>query len=217
MPKIALINGSPKGERSASKAILDYIGGILPQEQYDLSYFSLKTPQIDPTILEKIVTSNILLIAFPLYVDGVPSHVLRWLLELEKVTKQREGMRPLVYALVNCGFYEPEQTQVTLEILRNWCAKGTLTWGQGMGIGAGGVFAGLRNIPLGKWPFKKLAKAINAMALNIRAQAVGSDIFVSPDFPRVAYKLVVEFGWRRSIKRNGLKLRDLHRKIEPAN
>lgn len=206
--KIALINGSPKGERSASRVLLDFVGQGLEQKQYELEHFTLNTPSIDPTISEAIAESSILLIAFPLYVDGVPSHMLRWLLELERVYRDRKA-KPLVYAIVNCGFYEAEQTIVALQILRNWCAKAGLTWAQGMGIGAGGVFVGLRNVPPGRWPFLALGKAINTLTVNIQSQAAAPDIFASPDFPRFSYKIVAEFGWRRSIKRNGLKLRDL--------
>ena len=214
MIKTALINGSPKGDRSASRVILDFVAQGLPKEHFDLTHVALTTPQMDPTILEEIVSSSILLLAFPLYVDGVPSHVLRWLVELEKVYTKKEGTKPLVYAFVNCGFYEAEQTHITLEILRNWCEKAALTWAQGMGIGAGGVFVGLRNVPLGRWPFRALGQAMDAMGQNIRNQAGAPDLFVSPDFPRLAYKAVAEFGWRRSILRNGLRLRDLHRKVE---
>ncbi|NMB19370.1 MAG: NAD(P)H-dependent oxidoreductase [Firmicutes bacterium] len=211
--KIALVNGSPKGEKSASRAILSLISQSLPEEQYALSYFSLKTPQVDSDIAEQILEHSILLIAFPLYVDGVPSHMLRWLMELERTSRAAEGEKPVVYALINCGFYEAEQNKVVLEILRNWCAKSNFRWGQGMAIGAGGVIGGLQHVPLGKWPLRRLGQAMGVMGESIRGTETAPDIFVSPDFPRIAYKLVAEFGWRRSIRRNGLKLRDLHRRV----
>jgi len=211
--KTALLNGSPRGERSASRMILDFMEELLPKEQYERRHFSLKTPNIDPTVLGEILSSQVLLIAFPLYVDGVPSHMIRWLMELERVFSLQVKSRPSVYALVNCGFYEADQTRVTLDILRNWCERAGLKWGQGMGIGAGGAFSTFRNTPMGKWPFRDLGGAMTAMGLNITKQVSGTDLFVSPDFPRVAYKVAVEYSWRRAIKHNGLKLRDLHRRI----
>lgn len=211
--KVALINGSPKGQRSASQVILDHAKETLPK-YLDFMSFTLKEPHIEQDVLKQITSCDLLIWAFPLYVDAIPSHVLPWLYELERIYRNRDGTKPRVYALVNCGFYEADQNAIMLEIIRNWCTKSGLVWGQGIGFGAGGVFVGLRNIPLGKWPFKNLEKAFKSFAVNLVTQKSAPDIFVSPKFPRFSYKLVAEFGWRRAIKRNGLRIRDLHRKIE---
>lgn len=211
--RIALLNGSPKGKNSASQVILGFVKTVLP-DSFDYVSLSLKEPMVEQSILEEITSCATLIWAFPLYVDAIPSHLLPWLLELEKIYSQWDGEQPRVYALINCGFYEADQNEVVLEIMRNWCAKAGLTWGQGIGIGAGGVFAGLKNIPLGKWPFKDLDKALKLFSAHVVAQASGPDLFVNPNFPRFSYKLVGEFGWRRAIKRNGLYVRDLHRKVE---
>lgn len=37
-------------------------------------------------------------------------------------------------------------------------------------------------------------------------------IYCEPNFPRFLYKLAAEIGWRRSLKANGLKSRDLKRR-----
>lgn len=211
--RVALINGSPKGKHSASKALLDYAKNKLPRESVDLVPVLLPTPKVDENIIRLITSCNVLLWAFPLYVDAVPSHLLPWLLELERAYQEWEGPRPVVYALVNCGFYEAEHNEVLLAILKNWCSSSRLKWGQGLAIGAGGVLHGLRNIQLGKWPFQRLERGMDTLISNLGQGESASDVFINLDFPPFAYKLVAEFGWRRSLKRNGLKLRDLHRRI----
>ena len=210
--RIALINGSPKGSKSASQVILNFAKGTLPK-YIDCVSINLKDANVKKNVLRKIAGCDVLIWAFPLYVDAVPSHVLPWFYELEKYFNDREGPKPRVYALVNCGFYEADQNEIMLEIIKNWCAKSGLIWGQGIGFGAGGVFYGLRNIPLGKWPFKNMEKTLKSFAVNLLAEKSAPDLFVSPNFPRFSYKIVAEFGWRRAIIRNGLKLRDLNRKI----
>lgn len=211
--RVALINGSPKAKNSASGVILGFARSILPST-FDFVPISLKSPIVEQNTIREITSCSLLLWAFPLYVDAIPSHLLPWLLALEETYLQQQEDQAMVYALINCGFYEAEQNEVVLQIMRNWCAKAGLTWGRGIGIGAGGVFAGLKNRPLGKWPFKGLGKVMNILSENVITQKSGPDLFVTPDFPRFSYKLVAEIAWRRSIKRNGLRLRELHRQIE---
>lgn len=210
--QVALLNGSPKGENSASQVILDLAEAALP-DSFSIAPLLLKTPKVDKTTVLRLASCDLLVWAFPLYVDAVPSHLLPWLSQLEKWFLNSEKVKPKVYALINCGFYEAEQNEIALEILRNWCAKAGLSWGQGMGIGAGGVFLGLKNISFGRWPFGSLARFLRVFSANLTLQKSGPDLFVSPDFPRFGYKLAAEFSWRRAVKRNGLKLKDLHRKI----
>jgi hypothetical protein len=72
---------------------------------------------------------NVLVFAFPLYVDGIPSHLLNCLRKLEKFFGGLDKKDIMVYSLGNCGFYEGDQNKLAIEMMENWCAKAGLKWG----------------------------------------------------------------------------------------
>ena len=211
--RIALINGSPKRKNSASEVILGYLMDLLKQEHEVINiHLNSPTPGIEE--LGLVMGCDAAVWAFPLYVDGIPSHLIPNLLHLQELNA-KEGATPTIYALVNCGFYEGEQARVALQIMKNWASRAHFKWGQGYGLGAGGMFTSLKGVPLGVGPLKNLGKELNALVVNIRTLDSGIDSFVNPNFPRLAYKLAAESSWRKQIKANGLEVKDLGRKITP--
>jgi hypothetical protein len=96
--------------------------------------------------------------------------------------------------------------------MKNWCEKAKLNWGQGIGIGGGGMLKILTGVPNGQGPKKNLWIALESIASNITAAAAADNIYISPNLPRFVYKLGAEAGWRQQIKANGLKRKDLFTK-----
>ena len=73
--KIALINGSPKRKDSASGLILKELQGLIPSENEIINlHFTKKQPVSSD--LELLQDCSIMDLAFPLYVDSLPSHLL---------------------------------------------------------------------------------------------------------------------------------------------
>lgn len=89
----------------------------------------------------------------------------------------------MVYAVVNCGFYEGQQARVALEMMENWCVKAGCQWGQGIGVGAGPMIPSLANVPQGKGPMKKLGKALDQLASNVSISASGETTYLTASFP----------------------------------
>jgi len=207
--KIAFINGSPKMKDSASGCILQELKDFLEQDGNIISEYYFTKPQLSEKEIEQLTECNVLVFAFPLYVDGIPSHLLNCLIQLEKIfaTINRKDIN--VYSLVNCGFYEGHQNKLAIEMMENWCSKAGLKWGQGVAIGAGGMLPMIKNVPIGHGPKKNLGKAFKQLASNILKCTSEENIFITANFPRVLYKLGAEMGWRQSIKANGLKRKDL--------
>lgn len=209
--KVALINGSPKTKDSASGCILQEIKPLLPAGSQVMEY-SFRKPELDNNVLEQIAQCETLIISFPLYVDGIPSQLVNCLYQMETFLRTKPKKKIMVYSIANCGFFEGHQNSIALEMVKNWCDKTGLSWGQGVGIGGGGMVSMLAGVPAGKGPKKVLSKAMEALAANLSAGATADNIYVSPSIPRVAYKLAAEMGWRRQVKANGLKRKDLFTK-----
>jgi multimeric flavodoxin WrbA len=207
--KIALINGSPKIKDSASEGILQDLKTFLQVDNNIISEYCFRKSQLGTKDIEQLIENEVLVFAFPLYVDGIPSHLLNCLVQLESCFSQQKEKEVKVYVLVNCGFHEGKQNELAIEIMENWCKKSGLKWGQGVGIGAGGMIGSLKNVPIGKGPKKNLGNAFNKLSSNILKGTSEENLFITANFPRILYKLAAEMGWRQSVKANGLKRKDL--------
>ncbi|MBP3912197.1 MAG: hypothetical protein J6D39_12025 [Niameybacter sp.] len=208
--KIAVINGSPKKSDSASATLLKDLKTCFPKEISFIDY-DLRVSTISPDIIEEFNQFDALVFAFPLYVDGVPSHLLSCLCEIEAYGIENKAIH--VYAIANCGFYEGKQNINALHIMQNWCEKVGLIWGQGIGVGGGGALSGLGQVPLGRGPKKNLGTAFNQLAAHIMAGTSADNIYLSINFPRFLYKWAGQMGWRQLIKANKLKVKDLGRRL----
>lgn len=207
--KIAFINGSPKVKDSASGCILEELKEFLEKDSNIISEYCFRKPQVSEKEIEQLIKCDILVFAFPLYVDGIPSHLLNCLIQLEKVFETINKKDINIYTLVNCGFYEGHQNKLAIEMMENWCLKAGLKWGQGVAVGAGGMISAIKDVPIGRGPKKNLGKALIQFASNILKCDSEENIFITANFPRILYKLAAEMGWRQSINKNGLKRKDL--------
>ena len=187
--KIAVINGSPKVKNSASEFILSSLKSLIPDE-IEFSEFKFNHVKLTEADLIEIANIDILIFAFPLYVDGIPSHLLRCLYQLETFLNASKTKEIKVYAIVNCGFYEGRQANIAMDLMKNWSSKANLKWGQGIGIGGGGFLASLEGNPKDQGPVRSLWEALKNMAVNISEQREGENIYIVPNFPRVIYTLV---------------------------
>lgn len=207
--KIAFINGSPKAKESASGCLIEDLKTLLVHDESLTSDFHLRKPILSGKDMEQMAECDALIFAFPTYVDGIPSHLLSCLSQLENFFLDIKEKDIFVYSLVNCGFFEGRQNAVAIEMMKNWCKKAGLKWGQGFGCGAGGMLLSIKKVPFEHWPKKKISKALKELSINVLNRTSGEDIYASVEFPRILYKLAGEMGWRQSIKANGLKRKDL--------
>ena len=212
--KISLINGSPKVKNSASELILmdlkNYLNNIKSIENLSISEYYFRNNKVDNYIIQEVLECDVLVFSFPLYVDGVPSHLLRHLVLLEDILKYKKEKDIKVYALVNCGFYEGKQNKLAIEIIENWCRKCGITRGQGIGIGAGPLLHSVKNVPAEHGPKRNFGKALAIMSNNILNKLSGSNIFINANFPRFLYKFAGKMGWKKAIKANRLRVKDLY-------
>ncbi|WP_195604121.1 hypothetical protein [Clostridium tyrobutyricum] len=205
--KIAFINGSPKIKDSASDCVLQDLKPFV--DNNIIFEYKFNKKQLILKQMKELAECDVFVFAFPLYVDGIPSHLLNCLIQLEKFFTAIEPKEIIVYCIVNCGFYEGHQNKLAIEMMENWCEKAGIRWGEGVGIGAGGMITSLKNVPIGHGPKKNLGKVFKKLSDNILKGTSGENIFITANFPRLLYKFAGEMGWRHLIKINGLKRKDL--------
>lgn len=208
--KIVGINGSPKYSGSSSEIILKELEALLTGHEY--SEISVRKPEITEEMKTQILDCDILVFAFPLYVDSIPSQLTAALQQMESILRDAQTDK-MVYAVVNCGFYEGRQNHIGLKMMKCWRRKAGLSWGQGLGIGGGGMIPMFTDIPEGKGIKKGFSEALKELAENITKGGRAEDRFISPGIPRIMYKLAGQMGWRKQIKDNGLPIKELSRQI----
>ncbi len=82
----------------------------------------------------------------PLYVDGVPSHLLPFLEKMEELCRE-QNIDLNVYVIANNGFIEGKQNEPLMQIMENFCDRSGIKWCGGLGIG-GGVMMNVMRILL---------------------------------------------------------------------
>jgi hypothetical protein len=131
---IVVINGSPKKKGGASaffSKILCFM--LFPQK------IMLKTIGVSrnyENVFTDLKSVDIVIISVPLYVDGIPSHMIHFLQEMEQYCVNNK-CKFMLYVISNSGFVGGHQNQAHLEQYECWCERAGVTWGGGLGIGGG--------------------------------------------------------------------------------
>ena len=161
--KVMIINGSPKKKLGTSKYIQKTIKLMLGST--DTIECGIHTKNDIPNVLDKMEGIDAVVIAAPLYVDGIPSQILAFMKEAEAYCKAHDYHFP-VYVLTNSGFIEGHQNALNLEQYECWTERAGLTWGGGVGIGGGVVllvYAIMLPIQIGIFLLNVVINLINGM------------------------------------------------------
>ena len=131
--KTVFINCSPKKRFSASSYFTAlqrlFTGGEKVTE-------TLRTPADHERVLGQFKDADAAVFVLPLYVDGIPSHVLRFLTKAEAFCREN-GRKFSVYCVANNGFIEGRQNEPLMRHFEHFCERAGLEWGGGVGIGGG--------------------------------------------------------------------------------
>lgn len=206
--KIIIINGSPKTVKSNSEILGNYLFPLLKENNIK-KYYSIYF-QLNDKTKNEIYNSNVLIFIFPLYVDGIPSNLLKLLIKFEKENVIRPKTK--IYCIVNNGFYEGKQNFLALLHMKNWCKKVNAKWGQGIGIGSGELLPYLKKFKLGQGPLKNLEKILNRLSRNILTLNSDKNIYINPNWPKSLYFIQGSFSWILKARKNNLKIRELFKK-----
>ena len=206
--KISIINGSPKVGKSNSEILGNYILPLLKDNEIK-KYYSISF-RLNDENKNEIYNSNVLIFLFPLYVDGIPSNLLKLFVEFEKEKVVNPATR--VYCIVNNGFYEGKQNRLAILQMKNWCEKVKANWGQGIGVGAGELLPYLKKYKLGQGPLKNLGNVLDEFSSNILTLKSDEDIYINPNWLKSLYFFQGTISWILKGRKNNLRVRELFRK-----
>ena len=131
--KTVFINGSPKKKLSVSSYILGIVRllvrGEVVKEQ-------VRNSEDYERILNSIADADNVVFGLPLYVDGIPSHMLAFMKEMERFCVEK-NIQLNVYVVSNGGFIEGCQNKPLMQIYENFCKRCNFRWCGGVGIGGG--------------------------------------------------------------------------------
>lgn len=185
-------------------------------QEVQINKLQLWQPQIDKQHIKELLESDSIVFAFPLYIDSIPSHLLRCLMQIEAYIQDQRIQSSLlskvnIYVIVNNGFFQGKQNVLAIEVMQHWAKRCGFCFRQAVGIGGGGMIHVIQSIPDGHGPKKNISIALKEMAENIIQSKSGTVRFLEPNYPAWAYKWQAEFMWRAMIKKNGLKKKEIHK------
>ncbi len=217
---IVLINASPKvNEASVSGILTEFAenqmktNGIHTEHIAVRESISRKQTEHDFEIMQKADT---LVIAFPLYIFCLPGILMRFLQDYVSYCKQHEitARDVKVYAVVNCGFPEPDINEDAVHVIKSFSEKIGASFRFGVMIGGGGMLLGAKDAPFMKKTMGSLNNAFEKIAKEVQGESYPEteNISISMNVPRKFYLFMGGRGWVHSAKKNGLTKKDLYRK-----
>lgn len=209
---VLILIGSPKGRRSASWTLGSRLAEGLREHGAAVAdalvQSELRTEEGTARLLEAVDASDLVVLAFPLYVDSLPAPLTRL---LELVSGRRSGPPPArttrLAAIVQCGFPEAHQCDTAVAICRLFAERAGMRWAGALAMGMGGSLGeDLRKLPGGG------RNLLDALERASESLAGGGDIpgeaasrFARPLMPRWMYLLFGNLGWRRQMRQNGAR------------
>jgi NAD(P)H-dependent FMN reductase len=170
-----LLVGSPRGRKSTSAALGGYLAGRLtahgiPTETIQL-YPALGSRERTRSLIEAVDGSDLIVLAFPLYIDSLPGPVTRALelIAARRPTAQPAGKAKLAAfaAIVNSGLPEGEQSQTALAICAKFAQRAGFTSAGGLALGGG--YTVVNGTPLDQlgWRGNSIRVSLELSAANL--------------------------------------------------
>jgi NAD(P)H-dependent FMN reductase len=213
---ILIGSARPKGS-STSEALARALAadleraGIASRFVYAISF--VKAGPRATKALAELAGSELLVVAAPLYVDGLPALVTRALEQLaEHLQHQRQPLRQVV-GLLNCGFPEAAHNRSALRLLRAFAHASCLTWAGGLAMGAGELIHGLplHRVRLrARAQIRALRRAASDLAAGHGISPAASRDMARPLVPAFLFRWLAPLKWLHMGRAHGIGLRQLH-------
>jgi hypothetical protein len=233
-----LLVGSPKKGTSTSESLgthlLDRLARHAIPARIVRLHRVLSSAEAWEDVLAAIETTDLVILAAPLYVDSLPSHVIA---ALERITARRQGAedrpsddahasagdvgearfafsrilnRPRFVCIVNCGFPEARHNETAIRICRQFAREAGFDWAGGLALGGGEMIAGKPLVKMGGM----VRRVVAALDLAAEALATGDAVpdqavtlMAKPLISPRLFVLAGAFVWRMGARRYGAQRR----------
>lgn len=213
-----LLVGSPKGSKSTSESLGSYLLCCL--EKIDLTtekiyiHRVINTEDEQENLLSAIADADLLILAFPLYIDSLPAPVIKAMELIELKRRGQKNSREIQFvAIANCGFPETSQNDTALNICRIFAQDAGFKWMGGLAVGGGGAIAGKSLEKRGRL-VRNIIKGLNLAAESLAGRSSipkeAIDLVGKKLLPRWMYVFFGNFGWKWQARKFGArkKLKD---------
>jgi len=210
MKKALLLIGSPKVNGGTSRIIADHLASRLRELNVEVEIKHIHQA-IDAgkeeELFEAIDRSESVVLLFPLYVDSLPSGVVRFFELFLERRGEKGGKEKPFYAIVNSGSPESIQSTVALEICVLFARDTGFVWNGGGAVGGGSILEG-RTLEESGSKSKNLRGGLALLAVSISLggglSKQARELIGRPLVPKFLYVYYGNRMWRRTAKGNGV-------------
>ena len=222
MKNVVLVSASPKiNEKSVSKQFLQMAGSQIDSTESNKTFIDVRKSITSHNLsedFEALSKADAIIISFPLYVFCMPGMLTRFLIDYYNYTTKNGNARNnvKVYAIVNCGFPEPEINLEAVRVIKSFSQHINASFRFGVLIGGGPMMFAAKDAPFMKKAVQKLSDAFLSIAADINDQnfAEMDSINIGIKFPlsRRLYFFMGNRGWISMARKNGLQKKELYKK-----
>ncbi|WP_101772746.1 flavodoxin family protein [Peptostreptococcus faecalis] len=219
---IVVINASSKGKKSSSEFFSNKLIEILEYQSNTGLYIEKQywngSNQIDEDSIIGLLKFDHIIISFGIYVDSSPSHIIENLKIITDYLSQFKQNNPdlcnrlkkiKISSLLNCGLIHGSNNRHSIKELQAFCNENGLSWCQGLGIGAGPLYA---NPKIDIKSDKNAIEVYNALIelskniLNYDYTVDYRDILTDGHLPAPEYKNLLNKIWSKALEKNNIHL-----------
>ena len=203
--RAVLLVGSPCTRKSTSNSLGGYLFEQLSRHniQTETIYIhtTIRSTERTKVMLDALDAADLVLLAFPLYVDSLPAPVINALerIAARHASQSETGPHPLFAAIANCGFPESGHNATALAICENFARLNHFQWAGSLALGAGeGMVHGtpLNELDGRVIPLKKaLDLAAESLAQGMTIPQEAQALLAKPFTPAWLYRAMGVYGW----------------------
>ncbi len=215
---VVFLSGSPKVKQD--EAVSDFLAKrgakLLADESLDARVICVRETLLHhqtEDAFAAVQNADAIVVIFPLYFFCMPAMLTRFLQDFA-VRYPVASKKTNVYAIVNCGFPEPEINLEAMRVIDSFSRHTGRTFGGGTLVGCGGMLLAAQQAPFMKPLFEEIDGLFSRIHQDLNGQEPAKTLLsnTAAKFPRFLYFLAGNSGWHMAARKNGLRSNDLKRK-----